>query len=137
MNNETVISLDIEPNVLKVQDSAKKYYSLKIHSKKKMNYLKHLLYHFKLLTCRQVPCERDRTKSPLKVFVTTWNCGDFKLGSLVKEPWLQDSLSADIVAIGMQESRLDYAFSMITSFYLGYGLVQVENSKMWQVVYTN
>lgn len=114
-------------------DNLKKKIKFIIHNKKKMNYLSNLLYHYKLLAGRVSPAERERVMAPVKIFTTTWNCGDFQLGSLGREPWLMESLQADIVAIGMQESRLDHAFAMINEFYDGTGLVQLESISMWQV----
>jgi len=71
----------------------------------------------------------------LRVFVTTWNCGDVELSSLENQSWLKDSLTADIVAIGMQESKLSHAFQMISEFYRVKqpGLQLLETVSMWHV----
>lgn len=66
--------------------------------------------------------------------MTSWNCGDDAIPPLKDQPWLSESLKAGIVAIGMQESKLEFAFSEIQTFYSNSNLVFLESYTMWHVL---
>lgn len=106
---------------------------LPILNKKKLNYLVNTLYHYKLLQACAPSSRPASSTSRLKIFVTTWNCGDLELGPLNYEPWLQGCKDCDIVAIGMQEASLDIAFKMISQYFQDSNFIEVEKIRMLYV----
>lgn len=110
---------------------------MQIKNQKKLNYLVNAVYHYKLLQNAGPSGRSVGSTLKLRMFVTTWNCGDLEMGPLDDQPWLNGSKDCDVVAIGMQEAGLDNAFKRISEYFQDSDLVELEKIRMLYVMMSN